>query len=314
MKALFLLFCFFLFLNISYAEVINPGGSGILGTVNYISGNLALRTTVNSRGGATTSSIDGVDPYYSWGASAAGGNDGAGQYLGFGSHSWHIDNYNKTPTSPYFFKVNFGDISSVPNAGKQEYAVSHIDIYGRTDPGCGYQFQGYVYLFDINNTTVSTNQIAQDSSVNPLARFSYSGLGMVSQGIDYRPSGSFNELEVYGMTSLSLGVQDSINLEIGSTGNDFMNVQGNAVLQGQINLLSLNSFVPQLNQSFNIMTASTIDTSNLILNGNYTYSVISGGNGQILQVTYIPEPSSIFLCILFLAIFTLVERNGQERR
>ena len=306
-------FCFFLFLSVAYTEVINPGGAGMLGTVNYISGNIALRTTVNSRGGSTTSSIDGIDPYYCWGASATGGNDGAGQNASWSpSYSWHIDNYNKTPTSPSFFKVNFGDISGVANTGKQEYAVSRIDIYGRTDSGCGTQFRGNVYLFDSNNTNVSTNQITGDSSVQSLARFSYSGLGMISRGIDYRPGGSFNELEVYGMNTLTLGAQDSINIELSNSGNDFMYVQGNATLNGQINFSSLNSFVPSQYQTFNIMTASSIDASNLTVNGNYTFSVISGGNGQILQATAIPEPASLTLCILFLAFFAAMRRKHSE--
>lgn len=301
---------FLCFLGAVYAEVINPGGAGMLGTVNYISGNLALGTTVNARGGGTTSSIDGINPYYCWGASASGGNDGAGQNAGWSpSYSWHIDNYEKTPTSPYFFKVNFGNLSSVPNVGKQEYAVSRIDIYGRTDTGCGTQFRGYVHLFNLNNINVSTNQITGDSSVQSLARFSYNGLGMISRGIDYRPSGSFNELEVYGMSNLSLGTQDSINVEVSNTGNDFMYVQGNATLQGQINLLSLNGFNPAAQQTFNIMTAASIDASNLTINGNYTFSVISGGNGQILQVTAVPEPASLVLFCLCLGFFIATRKN-----
>lgn len=312
MKKIIILFVFFLSLYMPSAEVINPGGAGMLGTVNYISGNLALRTTVNSRGGASTSSIDGIDPYYSWGASAAGGNDGAGQNLGFGAHSWHVDNYNKTPTSPYFFKVNFGTLAGVPNSSRQEYAVSRIDLYGRTDGGssCGVQFRGYLYLLNIDNTIVSTNQNTGDSSVQALARFSYSGLGMVSRTIDYRPSGSFNELEVYGMSNLSLGTQDSINIEVGSAGNDYLYVQGTAVLNGQIQVSALDSFTPVIGQTFNIMTASSINTSNLTMNANYTYSVVSGGNGQILQVTYtIPEPSSIALFGLFLVAWAMFRKR-----
>lgn len=294
---------FFMLLSLPFSlvsEVISPGGAGSLGTVNYLSGNLARSTTVNSRGGSTTSSIDGVSSVYIWGATAAGGNDGAGQNLAWNaSYSWHIDALNKAPTAPYFFRVNFGDIAS-PNAGKQEYAISRIDVYGRTE-GWGTQFRGDVSIFNLSGNNVSTRQVVGDSTVQALESFSYGNLGMIGRGIDYRNVISFNEIEAYGMSSLNLTSSDSINIEWNSLGNDYIHVQGNAVLNGQINILTLSGYVPG-SQPINVMTAASINASNLVLSSGYQYSIISGGNGQILQIGVVPELNSLLLlaiCILF---------------
>ncbi len=301
-----LCFLFFLATLVLQSEVINPGGAGVLGTVNYITGNLALASNVNARGGSTTSSIDGVDPVYIWGASATGGNDGAGQNLAWSaSYSWHIDALNKAATSPYFFRVNFGNLASAPNAGNQEYAISRINVYGRTE-GWGTQFRGDVHIFNLAGTNVATRYVVGDSTVQSLEYFTYGTLGMIGRGIDYRNMISFNEIEAYGMSNLSLSSTDSINIEWSNQGNDYLYVQGAAVLNGQINISTLNGYIPT-SQPINIMTASSINATNLTLSQGYYYSIVSGGNGQILQVGVIPELNSFVFLFVF-SLFMLIKR------
>ena len=73
---------------------------------------------------------------------------------------------------------------------------------------------------------------------------SISGLvtGLISQGIEYNKTDgccsfnyfSFAEVKAFGLSNFLLGVSDTLQMEVGSAGNDYLNVQGTATLNGRI--------------------------------------------------------------------------------
>jgi fibronectin-binding autotransporter adhesin len=79
-------------------------------------------------------------------------------------------------------------------------------------------------------------------------------------------------------------------------GYDFLRVSGLANLDGALQALFLDGFAPSLGSSFDVLTASQITLGNhFSLSGGFQAQVISGGNGQILQLTFVPEPSTTVL-------------------
>jgi len=63
---------------------------------------------------------------------------------------------------------------------------------------------------------------------------------------------------------------------------------------------------------YDLLTATSITDNGLILQAppNWTYAIVPGGNGQILQVT-VPEPSS--LAALTLSSIVLLRRRRGSR-
>ena len=293
------------------AAVLDPGGSGSIGTVNYISGNLALGTTVSGRGGSTTSSIDGQPVGETFGTVTSGGNDGAGKNAGFAAgDSWHIDSQSGTPVVPTFFRVDFGDLAAAPNAGSQEFAIGLIEVFGRRDC-CGTQFNGSVDVERLDASISSTSPITGNSQTGPAPGSdfnAFTGLGSIGRTIDYSNMSSFQEIEANGLPNLTLGVGDVLEIEVGDMGNDFVFVEGAASLEGDLNIDFLAGSNANAHDVFDLLTAATIDTSLLTtsvtgLGGDYILQTVDGGNGQILQLVLTPEPASIALWAIIAGIF-----------
>jgi len=86
---------------------------------------------------------------------------------------------------------------------------------------------------------------------------------------------------------------------------DFVRVQGTANLSGNLDVLAYGNYHPQWLHSYDVLTADQINTSGLTLIGidGMEYRVISGGDGQILQLIHtLPEPASATLLILGTAL------------
>ncbi len=301
----------FLGLATTSADILTPGGDGSLGTVNYLGGNIGLNSSVSARGGSTTSSIDGASTFSTFGTVTANGNDGAGQGQAFAeSHSWHIDSREGNSTLPTFFNIDLGDVAGVANAGTQEFAISQISVYNRQD-GFGTQFNGDIAVVDRFGQDVSVSVVNVDGLTIPQGKvsFNFGGLGEIGQAINYRNMASFTELEVFGLSNFNLTVNDSLALDISSSGNDFVNVQGNAVLAGAIDISTLDAFVPTSNNPTSVLTATSINTDQLSLSEGFGFQVVSGGNGQVLEVfVTVPEASSLVLLALS-SIFFFRKRN-----
>ncbi len=90
-------------------------------------------------------------------------------------------------------------------------------------------------------------------------------------------------------------------------GYDFVDVRGTASLDGSVLPALSGGFTPTLGDVFDVLTATTVDLgANFSLDQSqldprYAYfsaEVIPGGNGEILRLSYVPEPSSIVLALL----------------
>lgn len=99
---------------------------------------------------------------------------------------------------------------------------------------------------------------------------------------------------------------------VAGTDFDFYHVTGTATLQGLLRVLTNSDFTPQGGETFNVLTASSIDASGLSISSGYNFSILSGDNGQILQITSVPEPGTLALLILG-GLGLLLRRRVQGR-
>jgi len=295
--------------------LVSPGGPGVLGTANYIGGNLILDddenpATPNAAGlyPATTSSIDGVPTFWTWGTVTSNGNDGEGQNAGYSAaHTWHEDSQNHTPTRPTWFNVDLGELDGQPNAPNHSYAIDAVRVWGRTDC-CGTQVQGLFDMFDEFGNPVATDlPVTFNSQSMPSFNVDLGPTTLFAGEVEFRTMVSFNELEVFGLADYTQRAQDLLQIDIGAGGNDFVYVGGDAVLGGTLGISLLGGYVPPQGATFDILTAASIDATNLVLGSpGFEHQVISGGNGQILQLTavaaaIIPEPAALVIWAFGLA-------------
>jgi len=78
-------------------------------------------------------------------------------------------------------------------------------------------------------------------------------------------------------------------------GYDFYDVVGTAALAGTLDALPYTGFTTRyLGETVDVLTATTIDTTGLTITNSdlFAYDVVAGGNGEILQLTIIPEPAA----------------------
>ncbi len=94
---------------------------------------------------------------------------------------------------------------------------------------------------------------------------------------------------IYGTYTLgtagTLGIDLADANGIVGTSSDYYAVTGNATLGGALAITTAAGFTPIAGETFNVLTAPSINTAGLVSNGMYRYSVIAGGSGQILQLT-----------------------------
>ena len=288
---------------------LSPGGAGALGTINYLGGNLVLDDDENpatpNAAGLTptrTTSIDGASNYSTWGASASGGTGGAGQNTGFsGSHSWHEDSRDQAPTKPTFFTIDLGDAPGTPNPGNQTYAIGHIDVYSRTDC-CRNQSNGLIDVLDGTGAPVIAGYAVQFDP-NAFDTLNFGVDGILGQTVSYRTMASFNELEAYGFADLVQDPDDTMLIELSASGNDFINVEGTATLNGAIEVAWLGGFMPMFGDTFDILIADAIVLGDVEIDDRYRISLetwfeTTGSERQILRLTEVPEPATLGLLAL----------------
>ncbi|MFC1806566.1 hypothetical protein ACFL09_06265, partial [Planctomycetota bacterium] len=219
----------------STPTVLQPGGAGMVGTVNYLSGVISGNGDVAARGGSTTSSIDGAPTSTTWGASTPGGNDGVGYFSGYnGSYSWHENSQNNPPTRPTWFTIDLGEIPGLPNPGTQSYAVAAVNVYSRTDC-CIDQSDALLDITD-GNGNVNFTDLVFDFNPNRFDTADFGFHGTYAGTVDLKTQISFNELEAIGMGDLFLRPIDTLALDLGPAGNDFVAVEGEATLAGLLEI------------------------------------------------------------------------------
>ncbi len=151
------------------------------------------------------------------------------------------------------------------------------------------------------------------------------GSTLVQNGGTLAPGQLAGTMAMTGGYAQNAGV---LEIEIGGLdqGNeyDFLDVSGTADLDASLQVRLTGGFDPQLGDSFDVVTAAginiltgfTLDQSLLDPSQQYfAYRVIPGGNGQILRLQLVPEPSTIVTAALGLvALIALAWRRRRIAR
>lgn len=96
---------------------------------------------------------------------------------------------------------------------------------------------------------------------------------------------------------------------------DFYQVDGEAMLAGTLDVLADGQYLPQAGDSFVVLTAATIDASNLLLTGlpGFGFDVIAdSGGGQALVLAFVPEPH--WVAVLAPVMLLLMSTRKQRSR
>ena len=284
------------------ALVLSPGGSGNVGVVNYVSGNVALSANGSVATQNTTSS----------GGLAPRGNDGNtnGSY-GAGSVT------HTAGAVGDFWRVDLND----------EYAISHINVFNRTDC-CGARLMEF-NINVINDELGSTqlNPFDLGTPGNGTGGVPSAGLrfdlapNTIADAVSIVQNAAFPlslaEVQAVGLANLIMNPIDILLMDVGPAGtSDFFNVQGTASLQGILALSSVGGYFPD-NDDFILLSASSINLGNLAISHSFgpgvlsSLSVVAGGNGQnlVLNLQFIPEPATATLGIMGMAGLLLRRRR-----
>lgn len=301
--------------SIVAGQTISPSGEGTLGTVHYLGGNLALDddedpATPNDAGLLPTATSSSTK----YGSTTSGGNDGEGIGRGYnGDHSWHADE------SPEFWTVDLGTLAGYPNGPNHTYAIESVRVHSRAeDSTVRNQSDGFVQVFD-DNGNPATPEIAVDFYPDILQVADFEPSSVFGREITYTDMRSFNELEVYGLPDLDFNVASTMLLDIDASGNDFINVEGDAVLAGTIVPVLPASAGLGAGDYFDVLTAASIELADtLSIDGSMTDAggawwramLIDHGGSQTLRLSLVPEPGSF--CLLLLGTATLLLRRRRQ--
>lgn len=300
----------------SFGQTLNPGGAGTLGTINFVSGELSRGGAPNAVGLSPTATQNTTYP----GALASRGIDGNSD------GNWGANSTTHTDPGAVndFWQVALGTLPGQPNAGNHSYAISRIDLFGRTDC-CSERLMEFNVNVVANGATVSANPFdlgtPGNGNVGGVAKTGGSqnqdGSGADS-GVSVRlPTNtvgdtvrivqnaafplSLAEVQAFGLATYIQDAADALNIDISASGNDFVNVQQQAVLKGTLNTTLLGGYSPSPGTIFNVLSTPTgqLNIAGLKLTGDrFVAQVVNIGGRDVLQLVATPEPASIALWLL----------------
>ncbi|NQT37763.1 MAG: discoidin domain-containing protein, partial [Planctomycetes bacterium] len=286
---------------------LTPGGAGAIGTTSLVTSpvNLAVngsafQSSLNN-GGVPERAIDGnMDGRWSSGSVTHTTNE---------SQPW--------------WRVDLAE--------SQE--IHSLSLWNRTDC-CGDR---------LSNFRVS---VLDDAMIEVWGADYFSGGGQPNPTLDIDLPGGLSgrhvQVQLLGTNFLSLaevevlGIFDAADYEMlggtlaidiaGLSDHDIIDVAGNASLRGTLEISLLNGFVPELGDTFDVLTALDVflDDRLLIdqptsLPGTFSAWTVPGGNGEFLRLGYevtggatVPEPST--LMILLLGLLCLALRRWRRKR
>ncbi len=291
----------FVILDLTPAVVLSPGGAGTAGIVNYVSGNVALAS-----GGAvatqTSTSSSGV---------ASRGNDG---------------NTNGTYSSGSVTHTAAGVGESWRVDLTDEFALSSINVFNRTDSCCGARLMEFnIDVINDEIGTVSLNPFDFGTPADGAGGVPGPGLqfnlapNTIADAVRIVQNAAFPlslaEVQAIGLPNLSMNPIDTLEMDLGAAGlSDFFNVEGDANLQGILSLNAIGGYIPA-NETFVLLSAASINLGSMEITHAFgpgiltSLEIVSGGNGQqlLLHVQYIPEPATLSLGLL--GLITLASRR-----
>jgi hypothetical protein len=221
------------------------------------------------------------------------------------------------------WRANFSSRMGTPNMANQSYAIGQIRVYGRANGSSG-ESDAFITVLEQGTPAAVANGLLADfpGPPNPVT-FNFTGNTLIGQKLQYVsrvPNGvgayTFSEIQASGISNLILG-GDTLDLEISPTGNDYLNIQGTATLNGLLKVTTINGAMLTTGNTYDLLTASSISFSGLSLDpsGNQflAMSLISGGQGQILQLTILPVPEPTMLMLTSLGALFLMQRRKQNK-
>ncbi len=204
---------------------------------------------------------------------------------------------------------------------------SHSDTYGNA--------QG---TFNLQGGTLVADAIAKGdgfgNAAGDLAAFNWTGgalhvatFGSADQAFDLNqdggtlaPGNSVGTSTIYG--DYSQASAGTLEVELAATGlagtdYDLVDVYGDVSLDGYLEVSLLGGFIPELGDSFDVLSATGSLYEDLTITGDppssvfgwWEVSVVNGLEGGILRLTAVPEPSGILL-----AVWALVALFGCRQR
>ena len=132
------------------------------------------------------------------------------------------------------------------------------------------------------------------------------------------PGNSIGTTTIDGNYTMNAG---TLEIEIAASDDyDFVMVEGNATLAGDLNVLLLDDYAPALGTHFDVLqTTGELDISGLTLTGDppgptfgqWEMTAIpgAGGDGFLLRLSAVPEPSSAVMLVFAVAVLI-----GRKRR
>ncbi|NQT38609.1 MAG: PEP-CTERM sorting domain-containing protein [Planctomycetes bacterium] len=264
---------------------------------------------------------DPVDVFVGWQTVGTGG--GAAGYLDMtgGTFNASIDQW-VIGTKPDAAR---GTTKGIVDFSDGTVAAASIVLGERTNAGSQGAVQG---TFNLAGGELTAGSIAKGAgngnNANDRAVFNWTGgtlhvdtfgssadpFDLVQDGGTLAPGDPTGVMNVFGNYTQNDGI---FEVEIGGLaqgadpGYDFVDVSGTAVLDGSVLPVLSGGFTPTLGDVFDVLTATSIDLGTNFqldqsqLDPRYAYfsaEVIPGGNGEILRLSYVPEPSSIILALL----------------
>jgi T5SS/PEP-CTERM-associated repeat protein len=139
-------------------------------------------------------------------------------------------------------------------------------------------------------------------------------IGNLTNEGEVAPGNSPGTLKVQG--NFTQGVNGILNLEIGSTAADLLQVTGNAKLGGTLNLGLFDGFIPHAGATYDLLTASNlsgafakIDLPDLGVGRSWQFNY----GADRFSIAVVPEPSSLLMAAVGLAaaVVTFVTRSGR---
>lgn len=296
------------------AAIISIGGTNSIGTVHYLNENVLLGTHSGGNSLPDISVTQYVTPAANASFGSTTGSNGNNGILSGGEPSG-IGVY--TGGSPMTWRANLSTRVGTPNLSNQSYAIKQIRVSGRSSGGTG-ESDGLVTVLFNGSPVAGASSLFFDFPATDPVTVNFTGSSVIGQKVQYVssvPNGvgsySFSEIQASGQENLLLA-SDTLLIEFNGVGNDFVNVQGTATLNGVVDIANAGGNSLTLNTWYSILTASSIVTTGMTMDTEVIYQIISGGQGQILQVQIpVPEPST--LALLGLGAIGLAVRTRRRR-